>query len=92
MYCLFPTIQDPETDADSPNTAISTAIAAGETTGQYFILQPDGRLQKVVYMTAEDKTDDKNAAYVANLMYETVEPLRGPIYSYNAENQLVRLN
>lgn len=42
-------------------------------------------------MTSQNPEDLKDNAYTANLMYENVEPIQGPIYSYN-DSPLVRVN
>ncbi|XP_043473326.1 pro-resilin-like [Leptopilina heterotoma] len=47
--------------------------------GQYFVALPDGRLQRVRYVSREDVEAMK---YFAKIRAENVEPLRGPIYSY----------
>ena len=47
--------------------------------GQYFVALPDGRLQRVQYMSSQDIEAMK---YFANIRAENVEPLRGPIYAY----------
>lgn len=67
--------------------AISTAVA----NGQYYLLQPDGRLQRVTYKTTPN-ANDKGTGFTANLVYENVEPIRDPIYTYNENLPLVRIN
>lgn len=64
--------------------------------GTYYILLPDGRLQKISYITMplEERLGKLEAeagfkeqslnAYLANLKYQDVEPIRGPIYAYNS--------
>ncbi|XP_051166575.1 swi5-dependent recombination DNA repair protein 1 homolog [Leptopilina boulardi] len=47
--------------------------------GQYFVALPDGRLQRVRYVSREDVEAMK---YFAKIRADNVEPLRGPIYSY----------
>lgn len=63
--------------------------------GLYYVLLPDGRLQKVTYVTmpveetvgkfqVEPRTKDQNVhGYSANIKYQDVEPIRGPVYAYN---------
>lgn len=51
--------------------------------GLYYLLLPDGKLQKIVYMTKEDL---KKMQVFANIQYQNVEPITGPIYSYNPAN------
>lgn len=54
--------------------------------GVYYVYHPEGVLQKVAYSTKEDKA---NMAYSANLKYENVEPIKGPIYTYNGKTSLL---
>lgn len=51
--------------------------------GQYYLLLPDGRLQRVMYITSADL---KKMAYSAKLRYEDVPPITGPIFT-TANNQ-----
>lgn len=67
--------------------AVSTAVAAG----QYYILQADGRLQRVTFKTSPNGKD-KNNGFTANLVYENVEPIRDPIYTYDQNLMLSRVN
>lgn len=48
--------------------------------GVYYIYHPEGLLQRVSYST---KDDDKNMEYTAKLKYHNVEPVKGPIYTYD---------
>ncbi|CAH1176358.1 unnamed protein product [Phaedon cochleariae] len=48
--------------------------------GIYFIYHPSGLLQRVDYSTREDTA---KMAYSANFKYENVEPISGPIYTYD---------
>ncbi|XP_065202758.1 uncharacterized protein LOC135833068 [Planococcus citri] len=66
--------------------------------GLYYVLLPDGRLQKVSYTTmpitetveklrqvgniAVSEVEKKSNGYVANVKYQDVEPINGPIYAY----------
>lgn len=47
--------------------------------GEYYVALPDGRLQRVRYVSHEDVEAMK---YFARIRAENVEPIRGPIYSY----------
>ncbi|XP_011499796.1 PREDICTED: uncharacterized protein LOC105363733 [Ceratosolen solmsi marchali] len=47
--------------------------------GQYFVALPDGRLQRVRYVSRQDL---EAMRYFAKIRAENVEPLRGPIYAY----------
>lgn len=75
---------------DNPN---NVAIAVANA-GQYYVLQPDGRLQKVTYKTEQTEEDLKTNGFSARLMYRDVEPIREPIYTYdnNGLGPLVRIN
>ncbi|XP_034948855.1 DNA translocase FtsK [Chelonus insularis] len=53
--------------------------------GQYFIALPDGRLQRVQYVSRQDLEAMK---YFAKIRAENVEPLRGPIYAYQPLQKL----
>lgn len=46
--------------------------------GQYYLLLPDGRLQRVMYVTSADL---QKMSYSAKLRYMDVEPIKGPIYT-----------
>lgn len=48
--------------------------------GEYYIALPDGRLQRIQYVSHQDLEAMK---YFARIRAENVEPLRGPIYSYS---------
>ncbi|CAG9769138.1 unnamed protein product [Ceutorhynchus assimilis] len=50
--------------------------------GQYYIYHPTGLLQRVKYSTTDDS---KNMAFSARLQYENVDPIQGPIYTYNPD-------
>ncbi|XP_015191706.1 PREDICTED: probable basic-leucine zipper transcription factor I [Polistes dominula] len=50
-----------------------------QQTGEYYIALPDGRLQRVRYVSRQDVEAMK---YFAKIRAENVEPLRGPIYAY----------
>lgn len=46
--------------------------------GLYYVYLPNGKLQRVVYMTSADVP---NMAYTARVKYEDVDPVAAPIYS-----------
>lgn len=50
-----------------------------QETGEYYIALPDGRLQRVRYVSRQDVEAMK---IFAKIRAENVEPLRGPIYAY----------
>lgn len=50
-----------------------------QQSGEYYLALPDGRLQRVRYISRQDVEAMK---YFAKIRAENVEPLRGPIYAY----------
>ncbi|XP_066247729.1 uncharacterized protein [Euwallacea similis] len=52
------------------------------TRGSYYIYHPSGRLQKVTYLT---RNDDRKMEFSARLQYRDVEPVKGPIYTYDPQ-------
>ncbi|XP_078052462.1 uncharacterized protein LOC144478451 [Augochlora pura] len=50
-----------------------------QQSGEYYVALPDGRLQRVRYVSRQDAEAMK---YFAKIRAENVEPLRGPIYAY----------
>ncbi|VEN57405.1 unnamed protein product [Callosobruchus maculatus] len=91
-----PPAQEPTTQAiPELTTEISTTVnpdaeIIGELNGnlhngefgQYYIYHPDGLLQKVRYATVDDM---RNMEFSAKLRYENVNPIVGPIYTYDPE-------
>ena len=53
--------------------------------GEYFVALPDGRLQRVRYVSRQDI---EAMRYFAKIRAENVEPLRGPIYAYSPLQKL----
>ncbi|XP_060524416.1 uncharacterized protein LOC132700861 [Cylas formicarius] len=51
--------------------------------GIYYIYHPSGLLQRVVYST---RNDAQNMAFSAKLKYENVDPISGPVYTYDAQS------
>lgn len=51
--------------------------------GVYYIYHPTGLLQKVTYLTQDDQA---NMAYSAKLKYENVDPINGPVYTYDPQS------
>ncbi|XP_067006747.2 uncharacterized protein [Anabrus simplex] len=102
-----PTTTEAETEAPAEEDnnefadgarAFSSASAQDreeEGSGVYYVLLPDGRLQRVAYSTNPNGAPPeavsapiRNAGYV-QFRYMDVEPIRAPIYSYGAP--LVRI-
>lgn len=50
-----------------------------QQSGEYYVALPDGRLQRVRYVSRQDV---EAMRYFAKIRAENVEPLRGPIYAY----------
>lgn len=50
-----------------------------QQSGEYYVALPDGRLQRVRYISRQDVEAMK---YFAKIRAENVEPLRGPVYAY----------
>ena len=69
----------------------SVAVANAVSNGQYYILGADNTLQRVIYMTSQTDDDKVSNGFTAQLKYAPVEPIRDPIYAYDAEGQLVRI-
>lgn len=63
------------------------AIAIANS-GQYYVLGQDNTLQKVSFNT---QRDTQTNGFTAQLRYAPVEPIRDPIYAYNAQGQLVKV-
>ncbi|XP_049820293.1 uncharacterized protein LOC126264834 [Aethina tumida] len=86
--------QETTTDVPTTTEAVTEEVATtteaddgtkaelnnGQEQGVYYIYHPSGALQKVVYSTQDDL---KNMEYRARLKYETVQPIREPIYTYD---------
>lgn len=75
-----------DVDDQRPNVAVSTAVAKG----QYYLLQPNGKLQKINYETTQTEEEVKNNEFSSQLIYQNIEPLTGPIFTYNAP--LLKIN
>ncbi|XP_030762061.1 pollen-specific leucine-rich repeat extensin-like protein 3 [Sitophilus oryzae] len=73
-----------EPNSESVNaTSASGRLREKPDTGVYYIYHPSGLLQKVRY---ETKDDVRNKAFNARLKYENVEPIAGPIYTYDPQS------
>ncbi|KAG5879881.1 hypothetical protein JTB14_037717 [Gonioctena quinquepunctata] len=64
-------------DGEKQNQKLTQSI---EQEGVYFIYHPGGQLQRVVYTTNDDQI---KMAYSASFKYENVEPISGPVYTYD---------
>ncbi|CAK9832842.1 hypothetical protein ANTRET_LOCUS9617 [Anthophora retusa] len=56
-----------------------------QQSGEYYVALPDGRLQRVRYVSRQY---DEAMKYFAKIRAENVEPLRGPIYAYSPLQKL----
>ncbi|XP_017890619.1 uncharacterized protein LOC108631292, partial [Ceratina calcarata] len=61
-------LEDEELDEQQP-----------QQSGEYYVALPDGRLQRIRYVSRQNIEAMK---YFAKIRAENVEPLRGPIYAY----------
>lgn len=82
---------DDSTETEEIEGGAAVAVANSINNGQYYILGEDNTLQRVVYMTSQTETDRRNKGFTARLQYAPVEPIRDPIYAYDALGQLVRI-
>lgn len=94
----LPEPEEPETEEDETTESDDNAgdgpviaVANANTNGQYYILAKDNTLQRVVYMTTQTEDDILNEGFTAQLRYAPVEPIRDPIYAYDAQGQLVKI-
>lgn len=78
-------------DNDDDNEGPSISVSNSGTNGQYYILTADNTLQKVIYMTSQTEDDVRTNGFTAQLRYEPVEPIRDPVYGYDAEGHLVKI-
>ncbi|CAH0553884.1 unnamed protein product [Brassicogethes aeneus] len=62
-------------------------LTSNNEQGTYYIYHPSGVLQRVVYNT---KDNTGKMEFSAKLKYEVVEPIRGPIYTYDNDNLVLR--
>ncbi|VEN43272.1 unnamed protein product [Callosobruchus maculatus] len=73
------------TTTEYPTTTISAKLTEAddlEERGEYYIYHPQGLLQRIMYTTRDDV---EKMEYTAQLKYHDVEPIRGPIYTYDPE-------
>lgn len=82
---------DRETEENEDNEGPNVAIANSVSNGQYYILGQDNTLQRVIYMTSQTEEDLRRNGFTAQLRYEPVQPIRDPIYAYDAQGHLVKV-
>lgn len=86
-----------ETTTDLPTTteSLSESVAGGnktsklqqQPTGSYYIYHPNGVLQKVSYIS---NNDERKMSFDVKLKYENVNPIRGPVYTYDPQTQVLQ--
>lgn len=76
-----------QTNATATEDEHSEKLTQSEQQGIYYVYHPSGQLQRIRY-TAYD--DPKGMEYSAKLKYENVEPVSGPIYTYDPETYVFR--
>lgn len=84
-------VADDNNDNDDDNEGPAISVSNSGTNGQYYILTPENTLQKVIYMTSQTEDDVLTNGFTAQLRYEPVEPIRDPVYGYDAEGHLVKI-
>ncbi|KAF7279966.1 hypothetical protein GWI33_006532 [Rhynchophorus ferrugineus] len=76
-------------DTETENARLQDAKGI-TSDGHYYIYHPNGLLQKVIYSTNDDS---ENMAFSAKLKYKNVDPITGPIYTYDPSTYVFsRLN
>ncbi|XP_066247523.1 uncharacterized protein [Euwallacea similis] len=82
------TDKDTETiDADRARKLNEKLVNRKGDLGVYYIYHPTGLLQKVSYST---KDDPRKMAFAARLKYENVEPIVGPVYTYDPQSYVFK--
>ncbi|XP_076253572.1 uncharacterized protein LOC143191997 [Rhynchophorus ferrugineus] len=61
--------------------------AASKQKGVYYIYHPTGVLQKITYSTRGNR---RNNEYRARYKYENIEPIRGPVYTYDSKSAALK--
>lgn len=74
-----------------PTSGRPVIAIANSFSGQYYVLGQDNTLQRIMYATSQSDDDRRNMGFSAQLRYSQVEPIRGPVYAYNEQGQLVRI-
>ncbi|XP_053681324.1 putative uncharacterized protein DDB_G0274435 [Anopheles nili] len=73
-------------DDGQTRVAVSNSFA-----GQYYILTPENTLQRVVYSAMVTDEDREVNGFSAQLKYSPVDPIRGPVYTYDEQGQLIQI-
>jgi hypothetical protein len=63
----------------------------GQSSGVYHLLLPDGRLQRITFTASPNQPSGAlqtygapSQGYVAQVLYEDVDPIRSPVYTFSA--------
>lgn len=62
-------------------------ISNNKQVGFYYIYHPNGLLQKVEYI---NKNNEEQMSMSTSVRYQTVEPIKGPIYTYDPQTLIYR--
>lgn len=62
-------------------------FTGSEQIGVYYIYHPNGILQRVEYAT---RNDENKMTFLASVKYRNVEPIKGPIYTYDPQTLLFK--
>ncbi|XP_055625747.1 uncharacterized protein LOC129768259 [Toxorhynchites rutilus septentrionalis] len=89
----LPTVDDNEDEQNQQATSDGQTVitVSNAFSGQYYVLGPDNNLQRVMFSTSQSDEDRRNMGFTAQLRYSAVEPIRGPVYAYNEQGQLIRI-
>ncbi|KAJ8922204.1 hypothetical protein NQ315_004141 [Exocentrus adspersus] len=60
-------------DAAGPNVSVATAVAGTPGEQRFYVLQPDGSLQRVIFQKTRTDSDRENE-YTANYIFQNVQP------------------
>nr|CAH7747414.1 unnamed protein product [Callosobruchus chinensis] len=71
--------KDETPDDGQPNVAIATAVAGGGSR-HFYLLQPDGRLQRVTLEKNQEAGDAENE-YTANYLFQNIQPEPNGVYA-----------
>lgn len=87
----LPVIEDARKKETSANAIEgeerSQKLTQNEEQGIYYVYHPSGLLQRISYTTNDDQ---EGMVYSARLRYENVEPINGPIYTYDPETYVFK--
>ncbi|XP_018569387.1 uncharacterized protein LOC108909505 [Anoplophora glabripennis] len=67
-------------EAGGPNIAVATAVSGVPGGQSFYLLQPDGRLQRVIYQKTRAEGDRENE-YTANYLFQNIQADPSLVYS-----------